>query len=188
MGIACASYKDSKQKRASTVGKFYQMGKGTICGENDEELPQGQEGEIIIESPAVMLGYANDTTRTQKLHTGDLGYVDEEGFLHITGRKKDVIIKNGVNISVIKIERALLSLPEVEDVVVVGVEDSNVGEVPCAMVTLKKEGITPEEIIKKLGAHLTKIELPKKIEIVGEIPLTSSGKHDKKRIKEFFGK
>jgi acyl-CoA synthetase (AMP-forming)/AMP-acid ligase II len=117
-----------------------------------------------------------------------LGYVDEEGFLHITGRKKDVIIKNGVNISVIKIERALLSLAEVEDVVVVGVEDSNVGEVPCAMVTLKKEGITPDEIIKKLGAHLTKIELPKKIEIVREIPLTSSGKHDKKRIKEFFGK
>jgi fatty-acyl-CoA synthase/long-chain acyl-CoA synthetase len=189
LGIACASYKDSAKKRSKTVGKFYVMGKGEIIDENGENLPKGCEGEIVITSPAVMLGYVPYKTRTEKLYTGDLGYVDEDDFLHITGRKKDVIIKNGINISPVKVERALLSLPEVEDAVVVGVYDSAVGEVPCAMVVLdESSNATPSTLKQKLATILTKIEIPPRIEVVKKIPLTSSGKHDKKGIKEFFGK
>ena len=121
------------------------------------------------------------------LHTGDLGYIDEEGYVHISGRKKDIIIRNGNNISSAKIESELLKLKYVETAAVVCGRDEKAGEVPCALVVLKaEEARTEAEIIKDLQGSLTKIELPSRIKFAKELPLTTTGKTDKERIRKEF--
>jgi acyl-CoA synthetase (AMP-forming)/AMP-acid ligase II len=101
------------------------------------EVKISEEGEICVKSPAKALGYLQGgriTELEEWLHTGDLGYIDEEGYVHISGRKKDIIIRNGNNISSAKIESELLKLKYVENAAVVCGRDEKAGEVPCALV------------------------------------------------------
>lgn len=180
IGIACGDYRDRAEKRCDNVGKVYSM----------NEVKISEEGEICVKSPAKALGYLQGgriTELEEWLHTGDLGYIDEEGYVHISGRKKDIIIRNGNNISSAKIESELLKLKYVESAAVVCGRDEKAGEVPCALVVLKAdEARTEAEIIKDLQGSLTKIELPAKIGFAEELPLTSTGKTDKERIKKLF--
>lgn len=194
IGISGTPYTDDVNARASSVGKFLPMCKGYILNESGEEVPKGQEGEICVTCPAVMLGYYNDEKETQnaidekgRLHTGDLGYLDEQGYLHVSGRKKEIIIRNGHNISVGKIEQALLSIPQIYAAAVVGVKDKLCGEVPMSLITLKSGAeISTEQVLECLRGKLAKNELPTKIQIVESLPMTSSGKVDKMKIKELF--
>ena len=119
------------------------------------------------------------------LHTGDLGYIDKNGYMHVSGRKKDIIIRNGNNLSAVAIEQKLLRLPQVRDVCVVGVRDEREGEVPAAAIVLHAgQNLSRESIC----SALIKIEIPKYVGIVAEIPLTSSCKPDKQRVlAKFFG-
>ena len=180
IGIACGDYRDRAEKRCDNVGKVYSM----------NEVKISEEGEICVKSPAKALGYLQGERITELeewLHTGDLGYIDEEGYVHISGRKKDIIIRNGNNISSAKIESELLKLKYIETAAVVCGRDEKAGEVPCALVVLKAgEARTEAEIIKDLQGSLTKIELPAKIGFAEELPLTSTGKTDKERIKKLF--
>ena len=163
------------------------MNKGYILDEKGNELPAGVEGEICVESPAIMLGYYGEEymplDEQDRLHTGDLGYLDEEGFLHITGRIKDIIIINGNNVSAARLENKLTSLPFIFNAAVVGVKDEKRGEAPLALVVLKEGETYDEEEVKKV---FNKAEMPKEIVIVKEFPLTSSGKIDKQKIKEMY--
>lgn len=194
IGISGTPYTDDVEARSSSVGKFLPMCQGYILNDEGEEVPQGQEGEICVACPAVMLGYYNDEEETKKaidekgrLHTGDLGYLDEQGYLHVSGRKKDIIIRNGHNISVGKIEQALLSIPEIYAAAVVGVKDKICGEVPMSLITLKSGAeISAGQVLECLRKKLAKNELPTKIKIVESLPMTSSGKVDKIKIKEVF--
>lgn len=172
IGISCGSYTDDVNDRCDSVGRIYSM--NTVKVEDD--------GEILVKSPAVAQGYMDgETTDTGGwLHTGDLGYLDERGFLHITGRKKDIIIRNGNNLSAAEIERKILSLPQVKDVCVVGIPDEAQGEVPCAMIVSESEA--------DLSAVLYKIELPARVVYSKAIPLTSSCKPDKQTVKKCFDK
>ena len=194
IGITGADETQSETVRSSTVGKFLPMNEGFILDENGEPVPPGEEGEICVRGPAVMLGYLGDEKATReavdeegRLHTGDLGRLDEEGNLHISGRKKDIIIRNGVNIPAGKIEEALLSLEAVSRAAAVGVRHEKLGEVPCALVVLKNGRAMPEEEMKKaLGARLAKNEMPEKILLAETLPLTPSGKPDKQKIRKLF--
>ena len=194
IGISGTPYTDDVDARAGSVGKFLPMCKGYILDENGEEVAQGKEGEICVTCPAVMLGYYNDEEETKnvidqkgRLHTGDLGYLDEQGYLHVSGRKKDIIIRNGHNISAGKIENALLSLPEIYAAAVVGVKDETCGETPMSLITLKDGAeISVGQVLKGLKDKLAKNELPTQIKIVESLPMTSSGKVDKIKIKELF--
>ena len=104
-----------------------------------------------------------------------------------SGRKKDIIIRNGNNISAVKIESALLELSYVKDAAVIAAYDESAGEIPCAMVALKAgEKRTEEEILRDLTRFLTKIEMPVRISPTEKLPLTSTGKTDKEKIKKFF--
>lgn len=165
IGISCGSYKDSLADRCGSVGKVYSM--NTVKIEED--------GEILVKSPAMSQGYACGGW----LCTGDLGYIDKKGFLHLSGRKKDIIIRNGNNLSALDIERKVLSLSQVKDVCVVGIPDERQGEVPCAMIVGDNADLTQV---------LTKIEMPAQIIYTEQIPLTSTGKPDKQAIKRIFGK
>lgn len=187
IGISCSSYRDSQAVRSGGVGKFYPMNRGKILREDGTEAAPGEIGEVCVGGPMRMLGYC-DSAETREaideygfLHTGDLGYVDETGVLHLTGRKKDIIIRNGVNLSPRKIEEALLSIPGVAQAVVVGIPHPVQGEVPCAMAVSRYSELT---LTAELSKRLPKNEIPVGISIVEEIPLTASGKPDKVKIWE----
>ena len=194
IGITGANEVQTDIVRSSTVGTFLPMNQGFILDENGNEVASGAEGEICVMGPAVMLGYYRDELSTKeaideegRLHTGDLGYLDQDGNLHISGRKKDIIIRNGNNISIRRIEDALHMLPEISRAAVVGMTHQKLGEVPCALVVIKEDCCASEEEIKNhLSQHLAKNELPERFLFSKALPLTSSGKPDKQKIKLLF--
>lgn len=194
VGVSTMRYRDPVSLRAAGVGRPYPMTKVEILDEEGASLPAGSEGEICLRGMTMMSGYYHGEEETRavfdgagRLHSGDLGYFDADGILHISGRKKDVIIRGGENVSAGKIERALLSLKEVYQAVAVGVPDEKFGEVPCAAVVLRKNCRAKEEELKqRLAALLSRNEIPVRILIVKSFPLTSSGKPDKNELKKCF--
>ena len=178
VGITCSDYRDPQSVRAGSVGSFYAVNDGFILLENGETAPAGQIGEICVRGPMRMLGYYGEMLpETAFLHTGDLGFLDEEGVLRLCGRKKDIIIRNGNNLSSSRIENALLSLPGVRAAAVVGLPDDTQGEVPCAMVVGRVD-------MEALSALLHKNELPVTILSVPALPMTPLGKPDKQAVRE----
>ena len=180
VAVSCASYKDNAEIRSACVGKIYSM----------NEVHFDDDGEISVKSPAMLNGYLNGESGFSDdgfFHTGDLGSLDADGYLHIDGRKKEIIIRNGNNISIVQIENKIAMLPCVHETAVLGIAHSVCGEVPCAALVLKKEfNLSAEEILIELKEVLTKIEMPEKIIVLPELPLTSSGKPDKQKMKSWF--
>ena len=178
VGISCASYRDTRLARASGVGPVYPMNTVRILGADGRELERGQAGEICVRGPMRMLGYYGCPIPAEDFFpTGDLGYLDEKGVLHLSGRKKDIIIRCGNNLSARRIEDALLHLPGVRAAAVVGLPDERQGEVPYAMAV----GEVDEEA---LHALLHKNEIPAGILRVDALPMTASGKPDRPRIRK----
>ncbi len=190
---ACSPY-DDIQKRKYSVGNTMPLRECVILNEKGEKMSCGKVGEICVKSPFHMLGYYGDEKATKEvidklgyLHTGDLGYVDEDGFFYITGRKKDIIIRNGNNISVVQVEQNIELLDCVRQVAVVGIADEKVGEVPCAAIVLKDGvNITEEELNEKMRGVLQKNEIPAKILLLDKLPLLPTGKVDKIAIKQLI--
>ena len=178
IGISCASWQDSRETRAAGVGRFYSMNTGKILREDGTEAEAMEAGEICVAGPARMLGYlGHPLDENELLRTGDLGYLDRSGVLHLTGRKKDTIIRNGNNLSPRKIELALLSAPGVREAVVVGLPDERQGEVPAAMVAAEDEDSV-------LCVSMPKNEIPVLYRFVDFLPMTASGKPDRQKIRE----
>jgi long-chain acyl-CoA synthetase len=152
-------------------------------------LPQGARGEICVRGPQVMRGYWNRPAETDgvmidgALRTGDVGYLDEDGYLFLVDRIKDVIIAGGYNIYPRVLEEALYQHPAVKDAVVIGVPDTYRGQAPKAFVTLK-DGMSasPAELKTFLADYVSKIELPREVEIRTELPKTMVGKLSKKEL------
>jgi long-chain acyl-CoA synthetase len=152
-------------------------------------LPQGERGEICVRGPQVMRGYWNrpDDTRDAMidgaLRTGDVGYLDADGYLFIVDRIKDIIIAGGYNVYPRMVEEALYQHPSVREAVVIGVPDRYRGQAPKAFVTLKAGAqATPEEICAFLRDYISKIEMPREVEIRQELPKTMVGKLSKKEL------
>ena len=193
ISISCTSPLDSQEKRSTTTGRFHRNA-GCIVGPDGKELPQGIEGEICVSGPAILNGYYNNEAANARafdaqgrFHTGDLGYLDEEGYLHISGRIKDIIIRNGVNLSPIKIENAIRSVPGVADAMVVGLGHETLGEAPCALIVMEEgHGMTEARMKKLLTNRMPKNEIPLCILFSSELPLNKIGKPDKQTAKEWF--
>ena len=152
-------------------------------------LPQGERGEICVRGPQVMAGYWNRPDETEHvmvngaLRTGDVGYVDEDGFVFVVDRLKDVIICGGYNVYPRNVEEALYHHPAVAEVAVIGIPDEYRGQAPKAFVKLKEgQTATPEELKTFLVDHLSRLEMPKHIEIRRELPRTMVGKLSKKEL------
>ncbi len=152
-------------------------------------LPQGTRGEICVRGPQVMRGYWNRPEDTRDvmidgaLRTGDVGYLDEDGYLFLVDRIKDVIIAGGYNIYPRVVEEALYQHPSVREAVVIGVPDRYRGQAPKAFVTLKEgAAATPEELCRFLTDYISKIEMPREVEIRRELPKTMVGKLSKKEL------
>lgn len=157
------------------------------------QLPRGMEGELVARGPCIFRGYykSDDENRdafTQDgfFRTGDIATFDPEDRIILTGRKKDIIIRGGENISAKEVEDLIRGYPKVEQVAVVGMPDPILGERACAFIKFRKgETITFEELIAYLKEKKTSVlYLPERIERIDEIPLTNVGKVDKKRLRE----
>lgn len=184
----------NKQKPKS-VGPAIPGVEVKIVDEDMVELSYGEIGEIIVKGDNVMQGYLNRPEATAEtivngwLKTGDLGYMDKEGFIYIVDRKKDLIISKGINIYPREIEEVLMNNPFIKAAAVIGQKDERSGEVPIAYVELEEEAkISENEIKKYLKEHLANFKIPKATYIVDELPKNATGKVLKRVLKERLGK
>lgn len=154
----------------------------------------GEEGEIIIGGPTVMRGYYRDPSATAAqlqqgwLHTGDLGRFDEDGYLYITGRVKDLIISGGENISPTEVEEALRHHPLIADIAVIGTPHPRWGEQVTAIVVRRSAALDAEAVITFAGERLSPFKRPRRIEFVDSLPRNSANKVETARLKQQFGK
>ena len=173
-------------RKPGTVGPALAGQRIGIAGPDGKLLPAGERGEVLIQGPTVMLGYLGrteataDTIRDGWLHTGDVGVLDDDGYLTLVDRIKDMIIRGGENLYPKEIEAFLATHPDVLESAVVGRPHEALGEVPVAYVTLMPgASATPEELIEHCRSGLAKIKIPVQIEIVDELPRNPVGKIDK---------
>ncbi len=159
--------------------------------DREKPMPTGEWGEICVKGPQVMLGYLDRPDATAEvlvdgwLHTGDVGYMDEDGFVFLVDRIKDVIVRDGYKAYPRLIEEAIRRHPAVADVSVVGVPDPQRGEVPKAFIRLVKgESLTADELHQFLKPILSPIEMPKEVEFRARLPRTLVGKPSKQALRD----
>jgi fatty-acyl-CoA synthase len=154
----------------------------------------GEAGEVVVRGPAVMSGYWGLPEETAAsfsdgwFRTGDAARVDEDGYVYIVDRMKDMIISGGENIYPAEIEDLLLAHPDVVEVAVIGVPDDKWGEVPRAVIVPREDvAIDPDEILASLAGRLAKYKIPKSVVIADGLPRTASGKLLKTRVRQRYG-
>jgi len=166
----------------------------TIMGDEGAMLAAGTEGEICLRGPKIAAGYWKDPENTARarhgewFRTGDVGYLDADGFLFLTDRKKDLIISGGENIASSEVERVLYMLPEIKEVAVIGVPDERWGETPVAVVVFNSgQVLDPDQVKKHCGQHLAGFKVPKRVILRDALPRNPSGKVLKRSLREEYG-
>ncbi len=183
-----------KESRLRSVGKPMPDVEIGIMDERNKILAPGEEGEICVRSNRVMKGYYNQADATSTaiidgwLHTGDVGKVDEGGYLFITGRKKDLIIRGGENISPGEIENVLEEHPKIDEAAVIGVPDVEWGEVVKAVVVLRPgETFSVDEMVSYSKSRLASFKAPQYLAVVSELPRNPMGKVLKTDLRKTYG-
>ncbi|MDP6875668.1 MAG: AMP-binding protein [Alphaproteobacteria bacterium] len=193
-GIVTATYPgDSPEKVLETDGRAIPHQEVRVVGEDGQVLPANQEGRLQARGPTTFVGYfqrpeAYDIDDDLWFETGDLARMDTEGYIRITGRSKDIIIRGGENIPVVEIEALLYRHPAIRDAAIIGVPDPRLGERGCAVVQLH-DGATMTlaaltEFLREF--RLAKNYLPERLEVVAEFPRTPSGKIQKFKLREML--
>ena len=188
----------SKPERFASCGRPSPWVRLALLGDDNEPVPEGEAGEICVRAPLVMEGYNGLPEQTEAafaggwLHTGDVGRYDDEGFLHIVDRKKDMIVTGGFNVFPREIEDVISAHPAVAQVAVVGVPDERWGEAVKAVVILRPGHEGSEALGGELQAAVKdakgSVQSPKSVDFVTSIPLSALGKPDKKALrKQFWG-
>jgi fatty-acyl-CoA synthase len=186
---------EEKWRRQATTGRAIFGAELRVVDEHGEDVPRdGQAiGEVLARGDGVMNGYwkhPEDTgaiLRDGWLRTGDMAVWDEEGYVLIVDRKKEIIVSGGENISSLEIERALCAHPSVYECAVVAVPDETWGEVPKALVVLKKdEPATEAELADFLRERIAKFKVPKSVEFLDSLPKGGTGKILKKELREKY--
>jgi len=189
--------REKKLKRlTSSIGRPLPDVEVKIVDEEGKALPPLGVGEILARGPRIMTGYWRDEQKTSKvitpdgwLRTGDMGWMDEEGYIYLAGRADDMIIRGGENISPEEVEDVLHSHPKVEEAAVIGVPDPEWGQEPRAVVVLKKgEVTTPEEIIEYCRSRLAGFKRPRSVVFIDALPRNPMGKVLRKKLREEHGK
>ncbi|MDV9174160.1 long-chain fatty acid--CoA ligase [Streptomyces sp. W16] len=177
--------------KLGSVGRPVPYTRVRIVDDTGVEVPAGEPGEITLRGPKVFAGYWRDEKATAAalrdgwFHTGDIGHVDEDGFLYIDDRKKDMIVSGGENIATPEVERVLYEHPAVLEAAVVGLGHPRWGEVPRAFVVFRPgEHAGAEELREFCRARLAKFKVPARFDIVDELPRTPSGKVLKRTLRD----
>jgi acyl-CoA synthetase (AMP-forming)/AMP-acid ligase II len=183
-------------RKAGSVGVPIALYEMRILDEDGRKVPAGQVGEICGRGPLMMAGYYKRPDLTAKaivdgwLHSGDLGYVDEDGYLFLVDRKKDMIISGGVNVYPRDIEEVAIQHPAVREVAVFGVQDSRWGETPVAAVILHEQpAIDRRELAEWINARVgAKFQRVNDVMIVEDFPRNVAGKTLKRVLQEQYGR
>ncbi len=162
-----------------------------IVDENGNEVTKGDVGELIVKGPGVMKCYYKDRKSTDEilkdgwLYTGDMAMQDEDGFIFLVDRKKDVIISGGENIYPVQIENFLIKHPAIKDVAVIGIADKRLGEISAAIIELKPGKIVTENEIEEFCKELPRYKRPRKI-IFADVPRNPTGKIEKPKLRHMY--
>jgi len=186
-GIAVPSIGDSSELQATTVGKPLPGMQVRIVDEQRQDLPVGQVGELLVHGESVMLGYFGRPDATSDVidrdgwyASGDLAKLDEKGYLHIVGRKKDMIIRSGQNIYPVEIEVYLTTHPAIQEAAVVGVPSPISGEEAWAFIILKPGAeLSAQQVLDFCRAELEPFKIPSQVRFVADFPRTEIGKPQK---------
>lgn len=178
-------------RKPSSVGPPIPGVEVAVVGENGKRLPTGMVGELIVKGPNVMKGYFNKEEETRGvlkdgwLYTGDMAKLDEDGYIYIVDRKKDLIIVDGMNIYPREVEDLIIKLPSVEECAMVGIPDGRGSEITILFIKLKEGHLMDErEIRSYLRAHVAQFKIPKRIIFVDEFPKTATGKIKKGELRK----
>ena len=184
---------DSLENRTQTVGRPIPHIEVKIVDADDRVVPIGEQGEICTRGYSVMKGYWGDDEKTAEtivngwLHSGDLGTMNEDGYVRITGRIKDMIIRGGENIYPREIEEFLFTHPNISEAQVFGVPDPKMGEEVCAWIKLRKGATaTEEEIRDYCKGQISHYKIPRYVRFVNEYPMTVTGKIRKIEMSEMM--
>jgi fatty-acyl-CoA synthase len=183
---------DDVERRVSTVGRVHPHVEIKVVDLDGEAVPFGETGEFCTRGYSVMRGYWNDPERTAEaidadgwMHTGDLAAMDDEGYVQIVGRIKDMIIRGGENIYPREVEEFLYQLPEIEQVEVIGVPSERYGEEVMAWVRLREGAhATDDDLTAACRGRIATYKIPRYWKIVDAFPMTITGKIQKYRMRE----
>jgi fatty-acyl-CoA synthase len=185
------SLETANERRLRSCGQPVLMAQVKIVDEHGREVPRGTEGEIIANTPYNMSCYHNEIDKTAEtlkdewLYTGDVGMMDEDGYVYLLDRKKDMIISGGLNVYTSEVENVIQQHPDVSQVAVIGIPHSDWGEAVTAFVVPNSSvSVREEEILQFCEKHLSKYKRPKNIILIDTIPLTPYGKIDKKALRK----
>jgi fatty-acyl-CoA synthase len=175
---------DSLDRRTSTVGRVHPHVEVMVVDpETDLPVPRGEPGELCTRAYSVMIGYWDEPEKTAEvlrngwMHTGDLATMDEEGYLNIVGRIKDMVIRGGENVYPREIEEFLYTHPDIVDAQVIGVPDAKYGEELMAWVRLKDGSDLDAEALREFcQGKLAHYKIPRYVRVVAEFPMTVTGK------------
>ena len=178
---------DPIEKRVSTVGRIHPHVEVKIIDDEGRVVPRGEKGELCTRGYSVMLGYWNDEEKTAEsidaggwMHTGDLATMDEEGYVNIVGRVKDMIIRGGENVYPREIEEYLFRHPKIQEAAVFGVPDEKFGEQVATWITVRDgEDLSEEEVRSYCKEQIAHYKVPAYIKFVDEFPMTVTGKIQK---------
>lgn len=191
--IACLKPHDALRKPAS-IGKAFFLNEIRLMDDEDREVCEGEVGEIVVRGPNMMKGYYKDPQATAEalkggwLHTGDLARQDEEGYLYLVDRKKDMIVSGGINIYPREIEEVLYAHPKILEAAVIGVADPIWGEAVKAVVVLKAgEKMDAQEVIDFCREKLVSFKKPRSVDFVSSLPKNPSGKILKSELRQKYG-
>jgi long-chain acyl-CoA synthetase len=195
--VGCSNFWSNYHDKPASTGRPHRpIVEMAILGDGDRHLPRGERGEIAIRSAANVRGYWRDEAATRAaftadlyLKTGDIGYLDEDDYLFIVDRKKDIIIRGGENISVQEVEAAIYAHPGVNEASVFGIPDERLGEVPAAVVYSEDGSVEKAELVDFLGKQLAHFKLPEQVWISeAPLPKLGTGKIDKVSLRRLYGR
>jgi long-chain acyl-CoA synthetase len=178
-----------RERKAGSIGVPVGGTEMKVVDDDDNDVPQGERGEIVMRGPFVMKGYWNNPEATEDVmrggwfHTGDIATIDEDGYFFIVDRKKDLVIRGGYNVYPREIEEVLYSHPAVREAAVIGMPHEQLGEEVAAAVALKDGAdATPEEIRDYVKQRVAAYKYPRKVWIADDLPKTPTGKILKREI------
>lgn len=194
-GPGCQLMGDDVARKVGSAGKPFLFTEVKVVDPEDNEVPPGTPGELIIQGKNIMLKYWNlpeESARTLRggwLHTGDVATMDEEGFVYIVDRLKDMIISGGENIYPAEIEKILAGLPGVAQVAVIGQPDPKWGETPMALIVpIAGSNLDEQQVLNFCQGKMARYKIPKKVKFIEALPLTPTGKVQKRILREQLGK
>jgi acyl-CoA synthetase (AMP-forming)/AMP-acid ligase II len=183
--------KDKMLDKLGSVGRPCPHLHVRVVDENGQDMPPNEMGEIILKGPKIFKGYWKNPEATAAalrdgwFFTGDMGTLDEDGYLYIMDRKKDMIISGGENIASPEVERVIYDHPSVLEAAVIGIPDPKWLEVPKAYIVLKPgASLTKEELFDHCVAKLAKFKVPKEVEFIDQLPRNPSGKVLKRELRK----